>query len=107
MEKQNEDPILMYFVRCPVCHGPKSKLKQMREGRKDHLLCFSCGAKWHIKVKNDGSLTEAKLVAEGADGQGANLLNESYKPDVWLRKALKGSTPRPSNESSHHVEGLT
>ena len=79
----------------------------MHEGRKDHLLCFSCGAKWHIKVKNDGSLTEAKLVAEGADGQGANLLDKSYKPDVWLRKALKGSTPRPNEEFSRSDEVLT
>jgi hypothetical protein len=107
MEKQNDDPILMYFVRCPVCHGPNSKLKQMREGHKDLLLCFSCGAKWHLKVKSDGSLTEAKLVAEGADGQGANLLGESYKPDVWLRKALKGSTPQPSEESSRNDKVLT
>ena len=99
-EKQNEDPILLYFLRCPVCHGPKSKLKQIREGRKDQLLCFSCGAKWHLKLKGNGSLTEAKLVAEGADGQGANLLDESHEPDFWLRKALKGSTPWPKEGST-------
>lgn len=100
VEKENEDPILMYFLRCPVCHGPKSKLKQIREGRKDYLLCFSCGAKWHLKLNSNGSLTEAKLVAEGADGQGANLLDESHEPDFWLRKALKGSTPWPKEEST-------
>ena len=95
VEERDEDPVLMYFVRCPVCHGPSSKLKQTREGRKDHLLCFSCGAKWHLKLKGDGTLSEAKLVAQGADGQGANLVDESHKPDFWLRKALKGSTPWP------------
>ena len=100
VEKQNEDPILMYFLRCPVCHGPKSKLKQIREGRKDFILCFSCGAKWHLKLKDNGSLTNAKLVVEGADGQGANLLDESHEPDFWLRKALKGSTPWPKEEST-------
>lgn len=106
-ERQNQDPVLMYFPRCPVCHGSKSNLKQLHEGRKDYLLCFSCGAKWHLKLKDDNSLTEAKLVAEGADGQGAGLLDESHKPDFWLRKALKGSTPWPSEGSADSNETQT
>lgn len=97
VEIQDEDPILMYFQRCPLCHGPKSKLRQIREGHKDNLLCFSCGAKWHLKLQGDGSLKNAKLVAEGADGQGANLLDESHEADFWLRQALKGSTPWPKS----------
>ena len=100
----DEDPVLMYFPRCPVCHGPQSKLRQIKRSRKDYLLCFSCGAKWHLKLKSDGTLIEAKLVAEGADGQGANLLGKSHEPDYWLRKALKGRTPWPKEESMYANE---
>lgn len=97
-EKRNGESVLMFFPRCPLCHGPQSKLRQIRQGIKDHLVCFSCGAKWHLKLKGDGSLARAKLVAEGADGQGADVLDEDHQPDFWLRQALKGTTPWPDKE---------
>jgi len=98
-EKQKGETALMFFPRCPLCHGPQSKIKQIRQGRKDNLVCFSCGAKWHLKLKSDGSLEKARLVAEGADGQGADVLDESHEPDFWLRQALKGSTPWPDKKA--------
>lgn len=92
-----EDQVLIFFPRCPLCHQSNSKLRIAREGRKDAMLCLSCGAKWHLKIKGDQSLKEAKLVEQGADGQGANLINETHKPDFWLRQALKGHTTWPEN----------
>ena len=103
-EKQNVEPVLAFFPRCPLCHGPQSKLKQIRQGRRDNLVCFSCGAKWHLKLKGDGSLAKAKLVAEGADGQGADVLDEQHEPDFWLRRALRGTTQWPNKELIHNDE---
>lgn len=104
IKKQNVESVLAFFPRCPLCHGPQSKLRKIRQGRRDNLVCFSCGAKWHLKLKGDGSLAQARLVAEGADGQGADVLDEQHEPDFWLRRALKGSTPWPNKELIHNDE---
>lgn len=87
----------VYFSICPLCFSEKAIRSELGLGgifSKDHIVCSKCGAKWEVGIGKTGfsygKLKWAKLVVDGIDEKGTDLLNKKKKPEFWQHMGLKG-----------------
>lgn len=81
--------IIAYFTYCPLCYSNGSIVLRESDlsglGGKDHMICASCGAKWHIKRGK-----WAKLVKTSLDGSGSEFLLKKHNFEFWQKMACEG-----------------
>lgn len=81
--------VFSYFTYCPLCYSYWSIVIRESDlsglGGKDHIICASCGAKWHIKRGK-----WARLVKTSLDGSGSKFIQKRHNFEFWQKMAYEG-----------------
>jgi rubrerythrin len=74
-------------------------------GGDDYIICSNCLAKWHVWIGkstyNLGRVRWAKLITDGSDKRGTELLGKEIEPAFWQEMAIKRRKEMPKMEGQN------